>query len=41
MNKLNTVEQVVCELECDYNSAFDLVYLSDVIYDETETDNAL
>lgn len=41
MNKLDMVEQIAYELKCDYNSAFDLVYMSDVIYDETETDDTL
>lgn len=41
MNKLEEVEQVEKELEIDYNAAFDLVYVPDVIYEEGETDDAL
>lgn len=41
MNKFDVVENTARELETDYNTAFDLVYCSDVIYDETETDDSL
>ena len=41
MNKFDIVENTARELETNYNTAFDLVYCSDVIYDETENDDSL
>ena len=41
MNKFDIVENTTRELETNYNTAFDLVYCSDVIYDETENDDSL
>ena len=41
MNKFDIVENAAKELETNYNTAFDLVYCSDVIYDETENDDSL
>jgi hypothetical protein len=41
MSKFDVVENVAKELDTDYNTAFDLVYCSDAIYDENETDDAL
>lgn len=41
MNKLDEVEALAQELECSYETAFDLVYGSEFICDENETDNAL
>ena len=41
MNKFDEVESLAKELEVDYNTAFDLVYSVDTIYDENETDDTL
>ncbi len=41
INKFTIVENTAKELNIDYNTAFDLVYCSDVIYDENETDDTL
>ena len=41
MNKLEAVEHVAKEFEIDYNEAFDIVYMSEIIYEEGETDDAL
>jgi ribosomal protein L37E len=40
-NSFTKVENLATALECDYNTAFDIVYNSAVIYDENETDDAL
>lgn len=40
-NSFTKVENLAAALECDYNTAFDIVYNSAVIYDENETDNTL
>lgn len=41
VNKLNEVERLAELMECDYNDAFDLVYQTEVIYDENEIDYGL
>lgn len=41
MNKLNEVERLAELMDCDYDDAFDLVYQTEVIYGETEIDDAL
>lgn len=41
MNKFDEVEELARKLECDYDTAWDLVYLSDEIWDDDETDDAL
>ena len=38
---MNKVEALAQKLECSYETAWDIVYASDVIYDETETDFGL
>ena len=41
MSKFDMVESLAKKLDCDYDTAFDLVYCADAIYDENETDDAL
>jgi hypothetical protein len=41
INNFTKVENLAKALDCDYNTAFDMVYNSAVIYDENETDDAL
>ena len=41
MNKFNEVENLAQELECTYETAWDIVYASDFICDETEEDFGL
>lgn len=38
---MNEVENLAQELECTYEVAWDIVYMSDFIYDETEIDFGL
>lgn len=41
MTKFDIVEKLAKQLNCDYNQAFDIVYLPEVIYDENDIDNSL
>ena len=41
MNKFNEVENLAQKLECTYELAWDIVYMSDFICDEEETDFGL
>ena len=41
MTKLELVEELAEQFECSYEAAWDFVYGSDIVFDETETDDAL
>ena len=41
MNKFDEVENLARELDCSYESAFDIVYGIEAIYEEDEVDYGL
>ena len=41
MNKFDEIENLATELDCSYEVAFDLVYATEIIYDESEIDYGL
>ena len=41
MNKFEEVLHLAKKLGIDYNEAFDIVYASETLYDESETDDAI
>lgn len=41
INKLQLAEELAEKYECSFESAFDLIYDAEFIYDENETDDAM